>query len=460
MDLASKSILVVGLGRTGVSVARFLLMRGANILVTDDKNEPELSGQIGQVWAAAGHDSSRVKLCLGGTLPLQFGKLVLVVLSPGVPVTHPSVRWAVACGVPVISEIELAYRFLKGRTVGITGSNGKTTCTALIGLILAKQYRKTFVSGNIGVPLIDRVEAEDETCWHSIELSSFQLETVDQFRPNVAVLLNLTPDHMDRYKDMKAYQSAKSRIFANQRQDDVAVLNADDARVASMAAALRARVLWFGRQRPVCRGAFVKDARIFIRTDDGEAALLPLSDIRLRGDHNVENVLACTAAGVAAQVEPERIAEAVRDFKAMEHRLEQVETVAGVAFFNDSKATNVDAAAKALQAFREPLVVIMGGRDKGADFATLREIAKGRVRHLVLLGEAAPKIQSALGAQIAASCVADMRAAVRVAFSMARAGDIVLLAPGCASFDMFRDYQERGQVFKAAVCELKEKNAK
>lgn len=456
MDLSGQSILVVGLGTTGVAVSRFLLKQGGNPILADDKPAQDLSSQVERVRSAAGKDPSRVKLCLGGTLPQRCARLVLAVLSPGVPVTHRTVQWAMAAGIPVISEIELAYRFLKGRTVGITGSNGKTTCTALIGSILARQYTKTFVSGNIGEPLIDQVEMEDATSWHSIELSSFQLETIDQFRPNVAVLLNLTPDHLDRYGEMEPYRKAKERIFKNQRVDDVAILNADDAEVAALAPGVRARILWFGRKRPLGWGSFARGGRIFIRTDDGEEELLPVSEIPLRGDHNVENVLACVAAGVAAQVEPRRIAEAVRSFKAVEHRLEYVDTVGGVAFFNDSKATNVDAAAKALQSFREPLIVIMGGRDKGADFSMLRDAAKNRVRRLILLGEAAPQIQTVLGKEIAASSVKDMEEAVRVSFSIATVGDVVLLAPACASFDMFRDYQERGKVFKRAVRKLKD----
>src|SRR2546428_6143085 len=256
MDLEGKTILVMGLARTGVAAARFLLKRGSDLLIFDDKTESELGEQVAQVRAIAGDDPCRVKLYLGGTSVQTFAGLDLVVLSPGVPLSHPTVQAAGGAGVPIISEIELAYRFLKGKIVAITGSNGKTTCTAMIGAILKKKYSKVFVSGNIGPPLIDQVELEDESSWHSVELSSFQLESIDQFRPDVAVMLNLTPDHMDRYANMERYAAAKERIFRNQRPTDAAILNADDPMVAAMAPRLRAGILRFSSQRPVQEGVF------------------------------------------------------------------------------------------------------------------------------------------------------------------------------------------------------------
>lgn len=457
MDLAGKKIIVIGLGRTGVAVARFLLKKGSHLVIADDKTADQLAQQVAQVQSLAGTDSRRVELCLGDSaVPLGMG-LDLAVVSPGVPLHHPVVNAATAAGVPVISEIELAYHFLKGRVVGVTGSNGKTTCTLMIGAILARQYAKTFVSGNIGVPLIDQVELADESSWHSVELSSFQLEGIDCFRPNVAVMLNLTPDHLDRHGSLERYRRAKERIFKNQTSADVAVLNSDDITVAGMTPAVRASILWFSRKQPVTRGLFVRDERIFLTMGGSERELLPVREIPLRGSHNVENVLACAAAGVAAGVAPQQIAQAVRHFKAPEHRLEHVETIGGVAFYNDSKATNLDAAVKAIDAFSEPLVVIMGGRDKGADFSTLRPVAKDRVKQLILMGEAAASIENALAHEVPTCRVGDIEEAVRMAFGQAQAGDVVLLAPACASFDMFRDYEQRGDAFKSAVRRLREK---
>ncbi len=454
--MAGKKILIVGLARTGLAAARFLLKRGSDLVIFDDKAETELGEPVSQVKAIAANDPCRVKLCLGGISLKTFAGLDLVVLSPGVPLTHPTVQAAGAAGIPIISEIELAYRFLKGKIVAITGSNGKTTCTAMIGAILKKKYPRVFVSGNIGPPLIDHVELEDESSWHSVELSSFQLENIEQFRPDVAVLLNLTPDHMDRYGSMERYAAAKERIFRNQGSGDTAVLNADDPLVASVAPRLQAGILWFGRQRAVQNGLFAAEGTIRVKVSGKEQQILPISEIRLRGSHNLENVLACAAAGIAAGVAPDQIADAVRSFQPVEHRLEYVATIRGVAFFNDSKATNVDSALKAIEAFTEPLLVIMGGRDKGADFSTLRQAATGHVKELVLIGEAASKIEEAVSDLVPALRATNMENAVRLAFQRARMGDVVLLAPACASFDMFRNFEDRGKVFKAAVLKLKE----
>jgi UDP-N-acetylmuramoylalanine--D-glutamate ligase len=302
---------------------------------------------------------------------------------------------------------------------------------------------------------IDQVEREDEGCWHVVELSSFQLEGVDRFRPRVSVMLNLTADHMDRHGSLERYGAAKERIFRNQGADDAAVLNADDAVVAAMARRIRAKILWFSSRGPVPEGAFVTKGRIVFRKDGSEAEVMPLSDIPLRGRHNVENVLACTAAAMTAGVAPDEIAAAVRNFRAVEHRLEHVDTIGGVAFFNDSKATNVDAALKALQSFREPLVLILGGRDKGSDFSPLRQEIAERARHVIVLGEAAGKIEQALAPALSVLRATSLEEAVQKGFSLAAPGDVVLLAPACASFDMFRDYQDRGENFKAAVRRLR-----
>ncbi|HEY2933737.1 MAG TPA: UDP-N-acetylmuramoyl-L-alanine--D-glutamate ligase [Acidobacteriota bacterium] len=455
MEVAGKKVLVIGLARTGVAVVRFLLERGSEAVITDDKREADLGPWIEQLGAIRAKSPLPVKLYLGGTFPPPSEKPDLAVLSPGVPLSHPVVRGAMDAGVPVISEIELAYRVLKGRIVAVTGSNGKTTCTAMLGAMLAKRYPSTFISGNIGTPLISQVQNEDTASWHVVEVSSFQLETIDHFRPNVAVMLNLTPDHLDRHGSMDLYGIAKERIFKNQMEEDAAVLNADDARVKAMAPRVHSDVHWFSARNPVSRGAFVREGAVWLREGKDDFKVINIAEIPLRGSHNLENVLACTAAGFAAGVSPEQMALAVRDFKAVEHRLEFVTEIGAVSFFNDSKATNVDAAIKALEAFSEPLVVLMGGRDKGADFSDLRESVRQRVRHIVVIGEAAEKIAAALGDLKPISRAAGLEEAVRLGMEKSRPGDVVLLAPACASFDMFQDYEDRGRQFKAAVMKLK-----
>ena len=457
MDLAGKEVLVVGLARTGTAAARFLLSKGARLLIVDDREAAQLSPQIDQVLTAAGGDITRVKLCLGGTSLPPSANPAWLVLSPGVPLTHPAVATAARRGIPIISEIELASQFLKGSIAGITGSNGKTTCTTLLGAILARRYR-TCVSGNIGRPLIDCIDWDDESVWHSVELSSYQLETIDRFCPRIAMLLNLSPDHLDRYGSMERYAAAKCRIFMNQTSSETAVLNADDPLVAASAQAVRARVLWFSGRGMPAEGLGVREGAVTARTREFQGEVMQVSEIRLRGAHNVENVVACCAAGLAAGVNPSDIAQAVREFRPVAHRLEYVATIRGVQFYNDSKATNVDAAAKAIEAFEEPLVAIMGGRDKGSDFSTLAPLVERRLRHLVLIGEAGPKIARALGGRVPWSACADMREAVATAFARATSGDVVVLAPACASFDMFRDYEQRGEVFKAEVSALHEAN--
>jgi UDP-N-acetylmuramoylalanine--D-glutamate ligase len=454
MDLQGKRILIAGLARTGLATARFLLKRGSDLVIVDDKPEAKLGVEIEQVRKFAEKDACPVKLCLGGTSPQRFDRLDLLVLSPGVPPTHPIVQAARAAAVPVISEIELAFRFLKGKIVAITGSNGKTTCTAMIGAILKRKYPKVRISGNIGEPLIGQVEGEDETTWHSVELSSFQLEAIDRFRPGVAVMLNLTPDHMDRYESMHAYAASKERIFENQSSEDIAVLNADDPLVAAMSKQVRARVRWFSRQKRLA-GVHVHEGKVCAQIDGNQIDLLEVTDIPLRGAHNVENVLACVAAGLSAGVSAAQIAEAVRAFRSVEHRLEHVETIEGVAFFNDSKATNVDSAIKSLQSFTEPLLVILGGRDKGSDFSVMREAVQQHARQLILIGESTSKIERALGDAVSALRAGSMEEAVKIGFTQARPGEVVLLAPACASFDMFHDYEDRGRAFKEAVRKLR-----
>jgi UDP-N-acetylmuramoylalanine--D-glutamate ligase len=356
-------------------------------------------------------------------------------------------------GIPVIGEIELAAQNLRGHIVAITGSNGKTTTTTLAGEILAVAGRATLVGGNIGTPAISFAEAATDDTWIVLEISSFQLETVETFHPQIAVVLNVTPDHLDRHRTFENYAAAKARIFANQTASDFAVVNADNEAAAAMAVKSKAPVYWFSHLNAVDRGAFVRGEQIIWRDGKNETEILPLSEIGLKGAHNVENVLAAVATGMLAGVAPAQIRRAVSEFKAVEHRLEYVATVRGVEYYNDSKATNVDATIKALESFPGRIHLILGGKDKGSDYAVLNDLLKQRVKRVYTIGAAAAKIESqAKGAEMVS--VGTLEAAVKRASESATEGDIVLLAPACASFDQFDSYEHRGSVFKQLVRQL------
>jgi UDP-N-acetylmuramoylalanine--D-glutamate ligase len=353
-------------------------------------------------------------------------------------------------GETVIGEIELAAQFLPGPIVAITGSNGKTTTTTLTGEILAAGGLSTLVGGNIGTPAISLADRATRETAIVLEVSSFQLETIQTFHPKVAVVLNVTPDHLDRHRTFEAYVDAKARIFENQRGDDFAVLNEDDPTCVAMAARTKAQVFWFGRQKEVKLGAWVREGNILFRDGRGQRQILSVSEIPLKGAHNLENVLAAVCAGALMGCAPEKIRQAVRDFKAVEHRLEFVATIRGVDYYNDSKATNVDATIKALESFPANIHLILGGKDKGSDYSVLNELLRQRVKRVYTIGAAAGKIESQIkGAEIVHA--ETLENAVRKANALAEPGDVVLLAPACASFDQFKNYEQRGQVFKEIV---------
>jgi len=382
------------------------------------------------------------------------------VISPGVPTKAIPLRYAERAGAEVIGEVELASRYLKGRIVAITGSNGKTTTTSLIAELLKDAGLQTLIGGNIGTPLISLVESSRDDGWTVVEMSSFQLETIKEFHPTVAVALNVTPNHMDRYESFTDYAAAKHRIFMNQRPGDVAILNADDEIVSSWAKGLRAHVTRFSVKRELEEGLFLRGREIISRTPDGERVLLMSDEMKLRGLHNVENVLAAVAAGLACGAAPDSMRETIRNFEPVEHRLEFVAEVEGVKFYNDSKATSVDATVKALEAFADEsgkIVLILGGRGKKAPYAPLASLVSERVRKLILLGEDAETIERELGDLAPSERATDMAEAVTLSFQAAPAGDIVLLAPACASFDMFTSFEHRGRVFKEEVQSLKSK---
>jgi len=440
-----RRVVVVGGARSGISAARLLAARGARVTLTDLR--PSIDGQDG--LEAAG-----VALALGGHPPDLMTGADLVVLSPGVPLTQPMVADARRAGVPVIGEIELASRWLRGRIVAITGTKGKSTTTALTGRILAEAGLHAPVGGNIGTPLAEHVEASTPDTIHVVEVSSFQLESTDTFHPWIAALLNLTPDHLDRHADVAEYAAAKSRIFAQQTEADWAVANADDAQATAMAGRGRARLLRFARVGHIEAGITVRGGVVVERTAAGDAPIVPVADVRLIGPHLLEDVLAATAMARLIGVEAPVIARAVAGFRGLEHAMEWVAEIDGVRFVNDSKATNLDAARQAIETFGPGVVVILGGRFKGGDWATLRAPLQARDARVVAIGEAAPLVEQALAGAVPVARAASMADAVRAAFGAAKPGASVVLAPACASFDMFVDYAARGRAFKDEVGRL------
>jgi UDP-N-acetylmuramoylalanine--D-glutamate ligase len=452
IELAGKKVLVVGLARTGIATALFCAERGARVTASEERAESELAETAAKLRTAG------VALEFGGHRPETFLQQDLIVPSPGVPPTMHALAAARAANVPVWSEIELAWRFLRGRLICITGSNGKTTTTSLIGHILETAGFPVQVAGNIGTPLISRVDISSDASFTVVEASSFQLESISAFRPDIAVLLNITPDHLDRHGSIEAYGAAKARIFENQTALDAAVINADDA-VAPEYAPDGPRVFWFSRSKHVASGCYVRGGEIVFRCDGVESVLLELKTIGLRGGHNIENVLAAAAAARLAGVEPAAIAEGVRTFAGVEHRIEYVATISGVEYFNDSKATNVDATLKALDAFPGNVLVILGGKDKGSDYRILRQALRSHARMALLIGSAADKIESQLAGVIPVERSETLARAVEAASKRARPGDTVLLAPACASFDQFENYEHRGRVFKKLVRELEKMDA-
>jgi UDP-N-acetylmuramoylalanine--D-glutamate ligase len=454
---SGKTILVVGAALSGIASAEFLLQQGARVVLTDLKTEESLAKSIAPLKKLA---SGELILELGEHRLDSFRNCDLAVVSPGVPLAQPVFQESRKAGIPVIGEIELAYRHLPGKIVGITGSNGKTTTTTLLAELLVGAGLKGHVAGNIGSPLIAFASHSTPNDIFSTELSSFQLESIAEFRPAAGAILNLTPDHLDRYAGFDAYISTKQRIFMNQRQTDFAVFNADDPRVARMATEVRSTPAWFSRKtEPEC-GTFIRGGRIFWRKEGSEKELLPVDAIALKGSHNLENVLAACTLAMLAGAAPESLEGTVRNFKGVEHRLEWVAEIDGVAYFNDSKATNVDATAKSLESFPGKIHLIAGGRDKNGDFAALHSLVEERVKHLVLIGEAAGKIREALSGATEISSAASLQEAVLKCKEKAEAGDVILLAPACASFDMFHDYGHRGRVFKEVVTDLVRRSEK
>lgn len=447
MELKGKKVLVVGLGKSGLAASLFLRRKGAQVTVSDIRS----ADALGKAMPALLEEGIAVEA--GGHGLLTFRRQDLIVVSPGVPLNTPELVQVKAFGLPILGEIELASQYLKGKTLAITGSNGKTTTTSLCGEILEAGKLPVQVGGNIGVPVIALVDDSRDDGWSVLELSSFQLETTEQFRPDVAVILNVTPDHLDRHGSFENYAAAKERIFANQTAEDALVLNADDDVTARMAARAKSRIFWFSRKRVVRQGAFVHEGAVVFRASEQAAPefILKIEDIPLKGDHNIENVLAAACAARLAGVAPEAIRKAVESFKAVEHRLEFVANINGVEYYNDSKATNVDAASKAIAAFKGGIHLILGGKDKGSDYRQLRSLLEERVKTVYTIGAAAEKIEAHISGSVPVVSAGTLDQAVVKASEAAKPGEIVLLAPACSSFDQFENYEHRGQVFKELV---------
>ena len=481
MELKNKRVLVVGLGKSGMAAALFLRDKGARVTVSDTRSMAALEKEIPGLLDAG------IMVEAGGHGLLTFRRQDLIVVSPGVPYDTPELKQVRAygpAGPPIIGELELASRFLQGKVLAITGSNGKTTTTSLLGRIFSDAGGPTLVGGNIGTPVIELIgpsielsggrergqkrtteilsEAQNDEpkssgkVWNVLEVSSFQLETIDEFHPQIAVVLNITPDHLDRHGTFENYAAMKARITENQTAEDFLVLNAEDKPTQMVAAKTRAQVFWFSARRAIKQGAFVHGESIAFIPREGAKAepVMPVAEIPLKGAHNVENVLAAVCAARLGGLPAESIRGSIAGFKAVEHRLEFVAAVDGVEFYNDSKATNVDATKKALEAFGGGIHLILGGKDKNSDYTELSELVRARVKAVYTIGSAAEKIEQHLAGVVKIVSARTLDAAVHKAAEDAGRGDVVLLAPACSSFDQFENYEQRGRVFKDLVKQL------
>jgi UDP-N-acetylmuramoylalanine--D-glutamate ligase len=446
-SVTGQRVVVVGAARSGIAAAELLVRRGASVILSDVRDSIPEEARL---------RDAGVLLELGQHSMETFAAADLIVLSPGVPPHQPAIAHARRAGVPVMGELELASRWLRGRVIAITGTKGKSTTTTLTGRMLEAGGHRVLVGGNIGLALSAQVDDSTEDTIHVVEASSFQLESTDAFHPWIAVLLNFSPDHLDRHASVDEYAAAKTRIFANQEREDWAVLNADDRPSLDLARATKGRRLFFAMRERLDEGIVIAGDSIVRRSRAGDEVLVPVSAVKLLGRHLLADVLAAAAVASIAGVEPVAMTRAVAAFKGLEHALEPVGEIAGVRFVNDSKATNIESALRAIQSFDSGLVVILGGKFKGGNFADLRDALVARHAVVVAIGEAIPLIHEALNGAVRVLDAADMPAAVRTAFASAAPGHTVVLAPACASFDMFRDYAERGRVFKQNVARLAE----
>lgn len=441
-DFKNKRATVVGLARSGVAAARALHAQGAVVTVTDKKPLDQLAAQVKALGAGIAVEA-------GGHPDSVFFEADLIVLSPGVP-KLPQVLIARSRGIKVISELELAWMLSDSPYIGITGTNGKSTVTTLVGLMLGKALKKVQVAGNIGNALTEDVSQLAGKDWIVAELSSFQLEDIDAFRPRIAAILNITQDHLDRYRDMTEYGEAKARIFMNQRKEDFLVLNFDDPEVKAFTQRTAATIVPFSRLLRFNPGACVLDGHLLYNNQ----RVIRADEIRIKGVHNLENALAATALALSAGADIASVAAVLREYPGLEHRLEFVRKRNGVTYINDSKGTNVGAVVKSVEGFTHPVILIAGGLDKGSDFSPLYNLFAEKVKLLILIGKAADKMEDVLGSATETIRAASLAEAVQIAAEQAVSGDVVLLSPACASFDMFKDFEDRGRQFKEAVKKL------
>ncbi len=443
--IKNRRYLVPGAARSGIASAEFLAAHGAVVTISDIKNENDITADLTKLKELG------VNLDLGGHTEEYFTSAEVIVLSPGIPQTIPLIQKAKTAGVEIISEIELAFRHTDASVIGITGSNGKTTTTALTGSIMRHAGLNSMVCGNIGNSFIGELNAKPETEYFVVELSSFQLETVSRFKPHAAAILNITPDHMDRYATVVDYAEAKFRLFMNQDINDFAILNYDDLRLRDYAKKLNAKVMFFSSKERVENGIYLQGSEMNLVENGKIIRKIPDNILILKGRHNLENFMAACLLSRSVGVSIEDIIKAAKEFEPIEHRIEYVRTFKGAEFYNDSKATNVDSAIKAIESFPANLILIMGGKDKAGDFTVLTELLAERVKTLVITGDASEKIRKQVGDSVEHVVEKDFDNAVRTAVNIAEEGDIVLLAPACASFDQFNNYEERGRRFKELV---------
>jgi UDP-N-acetylmuramoylalanine--D-glutamate ligase len=442
MELKSKKVLVIGLGKTGIATARFLRERGAEAVLTDERPFSEFKGALGAL----------AELCeVRPHAPEAIKKMDLIIPSPGVPPTNVLLAEASKRGIPVLSEVEVAFRFLRIPMIAITGTNGKTTTTTLLGKVLSGSDRKVFVGGNIGDPLIGYVNGPQKEGLAVVELSSFQLLYTERFKPHVAILLNATYDHIDYHGSFEEYRAAKERIFLNQEEGDLAILNADEPVSQPLSRRIRADVRFFSSRSAVTQGIFL-DGGVLRRRDplQGEETY-PLEMIKVPGLHNVENVMAVVLAARFCGSSREEVVREVKSFRGIAHRIEFAGEKSGVVFYDDSKGTNVGAVIRAVESFSKPIILLLGGRDKGGDFESLSHLLQERVKEVVIFGEARERIREKINGFARTTLAWSLKEAVKIAYSRASQGDVVLLSPGCSSFDEFSNYAERGRVFQETV---------
>ncbi|GJL77474.1 MAG: UDP-N-acetylmuramoylalanine--D-glutamate ligase [Nitrospinaceae bacterium] len=444
MDLKNKKITVIGMGRSGIAAANFLANRKAQVTLMDQKKRKDMEEAVRQLSPAV---QTRFE---SSTLA---GDEDLIILSPGVDINSSYLAPSRKRGVPIWSEVELACRFNTSPIIAVTGTNGKSTCTTLIGEILQAAGKSVRVGGNLGTPFISLVDRETPD-FLVLEISSFQLEAVERFHPKISLVLNITPDHLDRHKTLDAYVALKKRISENQTDADFLILNQDDPNTRNLGQSSRAKKLFFSATTDVEEGAFLTKNSLMVRGNATEKKVCNLDDLNQVMQWQIENVLAASLASSLLDIPLEIIGETLKQFTGMEHRMEWVRTYQGVDFVNDSKGTNVGAVQKSLQSFQRPIVLIAGGKDKDSDFLPLKPAFKQKVKHLILIGESKPKFREILNGSFSYEEANSMEEAVRQAAKNAASGDVVLLSPGCASFDMFKDYADRGEQFKSIVRQL------